>query len=73
MRIRNLLFGVVAFLAVQLGVPAFSQASPHVDSLSPSSGAVGTQVTLSGSGFGAMQGNSTVTFNNLTATAIRLT
>jgi RHS repeat-associated protein len=37
--------------------------------LSPSSGTVGTQVTLSGSGFGATQGASQVLFNGAAATA----
>lgn len=39
-----------------------------ISSLSPSSGAVGALVTIAGSGFGATQGTSTVTFNGTTAT-----
>ena len=36
---------------------------PTISSLSPSSGAVGTLVTVSGSGFGSTQGSSTITLN----------
>lgn len=35
---------------------------PHIDTISPTSGPVGTPVTINGSGFGAPQGTSTVTF-----------
>ena len=41
---------------------------PTISSLSPTSGNVGTSVTVSGSMFGATQGSSTVTFNGVTAT-----
>jgi YD repeat-containing protein len=44
-----------------------SLANPVVTSLSPSTGAPGTPVTVSGSGFGATQGSSSVTFNGATA------
>ena len=40
-----------------------------ITSLNPSSGAVGTQVTITGANFGATQGTSTVTFNGVAATA----
>jgi hypothetical protein len=43
-------------------------AAPTITSLSPSSGPLGTVVTISGSGFGAGKGNSTVTFNSTAAT-----
>ena len=42
--------------------------SPTITSLSPTSGAVGTSVTISGNYFGASQGSSTVTFNGTAAT-----
>ena len=42
--------------------------SGTITSISPTLGPVGTQVTISGSGFGATQGTSTVTFNGTTAT-----
>jgi hypothetical protein len=43
--------------------------SPSITSLNPTSGAVGTSVTISGANFGAAQGSSTVKFNGTTATA----
>ncbi len=47
---------------------------PHVSSLSPASGVVGTQVTVTGSGFRASQsqssGSSTITFNGQPATVV---
>jgi|GEM_PF-2263648 len=42
--------------------------APKITSLSPSIGPVGTVVTIAGSGFGASQGTSTVTFNGIPAT-----
>src|SRR5262249_19029658 len=43
-------------------------ADPAITGLSPSEGAVGTSVTISGTGFDTTQGTSTVTFNGTTAT-----
>ena len=43
--------------------------TPNITGLSAASGLVGTSVTISGSGFGAAQGSSTVTFNGTAATA----
>jgi YD repeat-containing protein len=40
---------------------------PKINSLSPTSGPVGTSVTINGTTFGATQGSSTVTFNGTTA------
>jgi len=45
-----------------------SSTAPSITSLSPTSGAVGTAVTIGGSGFGASQSTSTVKFNGTTAT-----
>jgi uncharacterized protein YjdB len=42
---------------------------PNILSLSATSGAVGTPVTISGTGFGSAEGSSTVTFNGVNATA----
>jgi hypothetical protein len=42
--------------------------APAIASLSPTSGPVGTAVTIAGSNFGASQGTSTVTFNGTAAT-----
>lgn len=39
-----------------------------ISNLSPTSGSVGTAVTISGANFGTTQGTSTVTFNGVTAT-----
>ena len=48
----------------------FETPSPVVDSIVPSSGPVGTQVTITGSGFGPSQGSSTVSFNNAIPTVV---
>jgi hypothetical protein len=42
--------------------------TPTISSLSPTSGAAGTAVTISGTNFGSSQGTSTVTFNSTAAT-----
>jgi RHS repeat-associated protein len=42
--------------------------TPHISSLSVTSGAVGASVTVTGTTFGATQGTSTMTFNGTTAT-----
>jgi RHS repeat-associated protein len=44
-------------------------AGPSITSLSPTSGAVGASVTITGTNFGSTQGSSTVKFNGTTATA----
>ena len=43
--------------------------TPSITSLSPTSGALGTSVTITGTNFGATQGTSTVTFNGTTTTS----
>jgi len=56
------------------GLAAFKAAAggggtgPSITSLSPTSGVVGTSVTITGTNFGATQGTSTVKFNGTTAT-----
>jgi hypothetical protein len=42
--------------------------TPGITNLSANSGVVGTSITITGTGFGATQGTSTVTFNGTTAT-----
>jgi YD repeat-containing protein len=42
--------------------------TPSISSLSPTSGPIGTSVTINGSSFGGTQGTSTVTFNGVAAT-----
>ena len=41
--------------------------APSITSLNPTTGAVGTQVTIAGMNFGASRGSSTVTFNGIAA------
>jgi hypothetical protein len=45
-----------------------SPSAPSITSLSPTSGAVGTSVTITGTNFGSSQGSSTVAFNGTAAT-----
>ena len=47
---------------------SFTVLLPSIASLSPTSGAVGTSVTISGGNWGTSQGSSTVTFNGTLAT-----
>src|SRR5215213_8973051 len=42
--------------------------TPKINSLTPSSGPIGTPVTISGTSFGSTQGTSTITFNGTAAT-----
>jgi hypothetical protein len=49
--------------------PVTGVASPSITNLNPTSGAVGTAVTITGTNFGSTQGTSTVTFNGTAATA----
>lgn len=44
--------------------------TPTVASLSPTSGVVGTEVTISGSSFGATQGSSTITLSGTSVTVV---
>jgi RHS repeat-associated protein len=62
------------FLQVKVGTVAsntdvyFTVPKPQITSISPTSGGVGTQVTVNGSGFQAARGNGYVSFNSLQAT-----
>jgi hypothetical protein len=49
--------------------PVATVVAPAVTSLTPSSGPIGTSITIAGTGFGATQGTSTVTFGGIPATA----
>jgi len=51
-----------AYDVTEIGIP------PTITSLSPTSGAVGTSVTIKGTNFGATQGSSVVTFSGTEAT-----
>lgn len=50
------------------GASSPSLPAPSITSLSPTSGAVGAGVVITGANFGAIQGTSTVTFNGIAAT-----
>jgi hypothetical protein len=52
------------------GVSFTVVAAPSITSLSPTSGAVGASVTITGANFGSTQGSGSVTFNGTTATMI---
>ncbi|HMF00582.1 MAG TPA: IPT/TIG domain-containing protein [Terriglobia bacterium] len=72
-RIRNNRWVIWIRLAIALIVyasvaPQSYAAAPSISSLTPNSGAVGTQVKLAGSNFGQTQGSSKVTFNGVVAT-----
>jgi hypothetical protein len=58
---------VVTVGGVQSNQYAFEvgTAAPNITSVSPTSGAVGTSVTIKGTGFGSSQGTSTVSFNGV--------
>jgi RHS repeat-associated protein len=47
-----------------------NNSNPVITGLSPTTGTVGTEVTISGSGFGATQGTSTVSLNSTNAAAV---
>src|SRR5690348_15579003 len=63
----SLTFLVGVFVALACSRPVYGQ-SPTITAISPTSGPVGTLVTITGTGFGATQGSSTVTLNSTTAT-----
>jgi hypothetical protein len=46
---------------------SFTVLNPSITSLSPTSGAIGTGVTITGANFGSTQGSSSVSFNGTTA------
>jgi hypothetical protein len=61
-------YNVGGYGCLQVGIRSKQQAAtPSIASLSPASGVVGTNVTITGSNYGAAQGTSTVTFNGTLA------
>src|SRR6266699_3611919 len=60
---------ILAILLPSFFATTARAAAPSITSLSPTSGAVGVSVTISGSNFGSTQGTSTVKFNGTAATA----
>jgi RHS repeat-associated protein len=51
-------------------VSVTSGTMPIISGITPTSGAIGTSVTISGSNFGSSQGTSTINFNGVAATTI---
>ena len=66
MRLKSLISLVVVLLCTLRA----SAVAPQVVATSPLAGPVGTQVQISGSGFGTTQGSSTVAFNSASATVM---
>src|SRR5277367_5167855 len=69
MRVQS--WKLIPFLAVSLlffTAIETRAAAPTITSLSPTSGAVGASVTITGTNFGSSQGTSTVKFNGTSAT-----
>ncbi len=52
---------------------AFTINLPHIASISPNSGTTGTQVTITGNGFGASQGSGVIWIGNMPATVMSWT
>ncbi len=73
-RKRYALIGIFFLFAIVLLSMVLSgcgkKPTPSISSVSPSSGPAGTEVTISGSNFGATQSNSTVNFGSATATVV---
>src|SRR6266849_2500845 len=67
-RLKPVLLSVLLLCGLILGSQTAEGATPSITNLSPSSGLVGTSVTISGSNFGTTQGTSTVKFNGTSAT-----
>ncbi|MGA3328997.1 MAG: IPT/TIG domain-containing protein, partial [Terriglobia bacterium] len=66
---RHRLQALTLILFVTLFVRCvFAQSAPSISALTPTGGPVGASVSITGSGFGATQGSSTVTFNGVAAT-----
>ncbi len=59
---------IAAFPLVLVFLLPFPVSAQTITSVSPASGVVGTNVTITGTGFGATQGSSTLNFNGVAAT-----
>jgi hypothetical protein len=64
----RLLCSAIAVIGLSSILSSQTSTGPLITKLEPASGPVGTEVTIVGSGFGASQGSSTVTFNGAIAT-----
>ncbi len=60
--------GLRSPMSTEASIDLSQTSAPSITSLSPSSGSVGTAVTISGANFGASQGTSTVSVNGTAAT-----
>jgi IPT/TIG domain/FG-GAP-like repeat/FG-GAP repeat len=60
----------IIVMAWSLSLIAFAATGPSISSLSPTSGTPGTTIAITGTGFGATQGASTVKFQTAVATPI---
>jgi RHS repeat-associated protein len=60
----------IALVVICVMFSAVSFAAPAVTSLSPQSGVVGTYVTISGTGFGAVPSDSTVSLNGISVAVV---
>jgi hypothetical protein len=60
------IMGIILCLAGALA----AQAGPTIQNLAPTSGPVGTEVTISGSGFGATQGGSSIQIGTSSASVV---
>ncbi len=67
-RTVNRKWQLVALVVLCFASFRVSFAAPSITGLSPTSGAVGTTVGITGTGFGSAQGTGTVTFNGTSAT-----
>jgi IPT/TIG domain/Putative collagen-binding domain of a collagenase len=65
----NVVVAVAGMVSNGMLFTVTSASVPNITNLNPTSGAVGSSVSISGSNFGATQGSSTVTFNGTAATA----
>jgi len=67
MRRRAQALSLILFVTLSVKC-ALAQSNPSISALTPTGAAVGASVAITGTGFGATQGSSTVTFNGVAAT-----
>jgi IPT/TIG domain/FG-GAP-like repeat len=60
--------GLTSPFSAEVSADFTSPTAPSIVNLSPTSGSVGTAVTISGANFGASQGTSSIRFNGISAT-----
>jgi hypothetical protein len=62
--------GFALFLLLRVSSSLFAQNPPNILTVSPTTGAAGTQVTITGSGFGSVQGSGSVWLGSTYATVV---